>query len=112
MATSRAAASGWVSTRARTPKPAAMVASLNTEAGEPSAQDLVVLVNDIREQGVKAIFLESQSSPKLVERVASEAGVVIGPELYTDALGPAGSAGATYIHAMRHNARAIVAALK
>lgn len=89
-----------------------VIASLNTEAGEPSAQDLVVLVNDIREQGVKAIFLESQSSPKLVERVASEAGVVIGPELYTDALGPAGSAGATYINAMRHNARAIVAALK
>jgi ABC-type Zn uptake system ZnuABC Zn-binding protein ZnuA len=89
-----------------------VIASLSTEAGEPSAQDIVALVNGIRQQGVKAIFLESQSNPKLVERVASEAGVVIGPELYTDALGATGSAGATYIDAMRHNARVIVEALK
>lgn len=89
-----------------------VIASLSTEAGEPSAQDLVALVNGIKQQGVKAIFLESQSNPKLVERVAHEAGVAIGPELYTDALGAAGSAGATYIDAMRFNARAIVNALK
>lgn len=89
-----------------------VIASLNTEAGEPSAQDIVALVNGIRQQGVKAIFLESQSNPKLVERVAQEAGIAIGPELYTDALGAAGSPGATYIDAMRHNVRAIVDALK
>lgn len=89
-----------------------VIASLSTEAGEPSAQDLVALLNGIRQQGVKAIFLESQSSPKLVERVASEAGVAIGPELYTDALGRSGSAGATYIDAMRFNAKTIVNALK
>jgi ABC-type Zn uptake system ZnuABC Zn-binding protein ZnuA len=89
-----------------------VIASLSTEAGEPSAQDIVALVDGIRQQGVKAIFLESMTNPKLVERVASEAGVVIGPELYTDALGPAGSPGATYIDAMQFNAKAIVDALK
>lgn len=89
-----------------------VIASLSTEAGEPSAQDIVALVNGIRQQGVKAIFLESQSNPKLVERVAGESGIVVGPELYTDALGATGSAGATYIDAMRHNTRAIVDALK
>jgi zinc/manganese transport system substrate-binding protein/manganese/iron transport system substrate-binding protein len=89
-----------------------VIASLSTEAGEPSAQDIVALVDGIKAQGVKAIFLESMANPKLVERVASEAGVVIGPELYTDALGPAGSPGATYIDAMQFNARAIVDALK
>lgn len=89
-----------------------VIASLSTEAGEPSAQDIVTLIDGIRQQGVKAIFLESQSNPKLVERVASESGVVIGPELYTDALGATGSAGATYVDAMRHNARTIVDALK
>lgn len=89
-----------------------VMASLSTEAGEPSAQDIVALVNRIQRQHVKAIFLESQSNPKLVERIAREAGVNIGPELYTDALGSAGSAGATYIDAMRHNARAIVEALR
>lgn len=89
-----------------------VIASMSTEAGEPSAQDIVKLVDDIRQEGVKAIFLESMANPKLVERVASEAGVVIGPELYTDALGPAGSPGATYIDAMKYNAKAIVDALR
>jgi len=89
-----------------------VIASLTTEAGEPSAQDLVKLISDIKQQRVKAIFLESQSNPKLVERIASEAGVVIGPELYTDALGNAGTPGATYIDAMLFNATSIANALK
>jgi ABC-type Zn uptake system ZnuABC Zn-binding protein ZnuA len=89
-----------------------VIASLSTEAGEPSAQDLAALIDSIKAEGVKAIFLENMANPKLVERVASEAGVVIGPELYTDALGPAGSPGATYIDAMQYNAKAIVDALK
>ncbi len=89
-----------------------VMASPSAEAGDPSAQDFAALVNDIQRRHVKAIFLESQSNPRLVERVAREAGVIIGPELYTDALGSAGSAGATYIDAMRHNARAIVDALR
>jgi ABC-type Zn uptake system ZnuABC Zn-binding protein ZnuA len=89
-----------------------VIASLSTEAGEPSAQDIVGLISGIQQQGVKAIFLESQANPKLVERVASEAGIAIGPELYTDALGAAGTPGATYIDAMQYNAKAIVDALK
>ncbi|NJM41001.1 MAG: zinc ABC transporter solute-binding protein [Anaerolineae bacterium] len=86
--------------------------SLSTEAGEPSAQDLAALSDRIREAGTKAIFLESMSNPNLVERVAAEAGVEIGPALYTDALGAQGSTGATYLEAMRHNAQAIVGALR
>jgi zinc/manganese transport system substrate-binding protein len=89
-----------------------VIASLTTEAGEPSAQDLVKLIGHIKQQHVKAIFLESQSNPKVVERIASEAGVMIGPELYTDSLGAAGTPGATYIDAMLFNAKAIVNALK
>jgi manganese/iron transport system substrate-binding protein len=51
-------------------------------------------------------------NPKLVERVAQEASVKIGPELYTDALGAPGSEGGTYIDALRFNARALVDLLK
>jgi ABC-type Zn uptake system ZnuABC Zn-binding protein ZnuA len=86
--------------------------SLTTATGEPSAQDVAALVDAIRREDVRAIFLENAANPQLVERVASQAGVQIGPELYTDALGPADSAGATYVDAMRFNARAIVDALK
>lgn len=89
-----------------------VLGSVSTEASEPSAQDIATLVNAIKAQKVKAIFLENITNPQLVERVAQEAGVVIGPQLYTDALGSAGSEGTTYIDAIRHNANAIVAALK
>jgi ABC-type Zn uptake system ZnuABC Zn-binding protein ZnuA len=81
-------------------------------ANEPSAHDLANLVDNIRTSGTKAIFLESISNPKVVERVAQEAGVEIGPALYTDALGEPNSEGATYIQAMRYNTRAIVDALR
>ena len=89
-----------------------VLGSVSTEASEPSAQDMAALVGAIKAQKVKAIFLENITNPQLVERVAQEAGVVIGPQLYTDALGPAGSPGATYIEAVRHNTTAIVDALK
>jgi zinc/manganese transport system substrate-binding protein len=89
-----------------------VIDSLSTEAGEPSAQEIVKLVEAIKAQGVRAIFPESVTNPKLVERVAQEAGVVVGGELYTDALGEPGSGGATYIDAMRHNVKTLADALK
>ena len=89
-----------------------VIQSLSTEAGEPSAQDIARLVDNIKATGAKAIFLESMANPALIESVANEAGVEIGPELYTDALGAKGSAGATYLEAMRHNAQGIVRTLR
>jgi zinc/manganese transport system substrate-binding protein len=89
-----------------------VIDSLPTEAGEPSAQEIVKLVKAIKAQGVKAIFPESVTNPKLIERVAQEAGVMVGGELYTDALGEPGSSGATYIDAMRHNVTTLADALK
>lgn len=89
-----------------------VIQSLSTEAGEPSAQDLSALVDTIKATGSKAIFLESMANPALVESVANEANVKIGPALYTDALGDKGSAGRTYLEAMRHNAQAIVGTLR
>jgi zinc/manganese transport system substrate-binding protein len=89
-----------------------VINSLSTEAGEPSAQEIVKLVEAIKAQGVKAIFPESVTNPKLVERVAQEAGVVVGGELHTDALGEPGSTGASYIDAMRHNVKTFADALK
>ena len=46
-----------------------------------------------------------------MERLAQEAGVKIGPELYTDSLGAQGSAGTTYLKAMQYNITSIVGAL-
>jgi manganese/iron transport system substrate-binding protein len=69
-------------------------------------------VDSIREHGVKAIFVETSISPKVIKSIAEEAGVKIGGELYSDSMGPVGSAGETYIGMMRENVLTIVHALK
>jgi manganese/iron transport system substrate-binding protein len=69
-------------------------------------------VESIREYGVKAIFVETSVNPKIVREIASEAGVEIGGQLYSDAMGAAGTAGETYIGMMRENVLKIVQGLK
>jgi len=51
-------------------------------------------------------------NPKLMERLAAEAGVKLAPPLYTDALGQPGTTGDTYEKMVRHNVTTIVGALK
>lgn len=85
--------------------------SLSTEQGDPSAKDVANLINQIKAAHVPAIFAENVSNPKLMKSIASEAGVKLGPELYTDALGAPGSTGDTYLKMMRYNVTSIVTAL-
>ena len=66
---------------------------------------------EIDAAGVPAIFTENVSNPALIESIANEAGVAVGPPLYTDALGEAGTDGDTYIRMMTYNATSIVTAL-
>jgi zinc/manganese transport system substrate-binding protein len=86
--------------------------SLSTEVGDPSAQEIVALIGQIEDAGVPAIFAETVSNPDLMASIAAEAGVKLAPTLYTDALGPPGSPGATYEGMMRSNVTTIVDALK
>ncbi|NJN93955.1 MAG: zinc ABC transporter solute-binding protein [Anaerolineales bacterium] len=84
---------------------------VTTEAGDPSAAEVAGLIEEVKAVGVPAIFTENVSNPKLMERVAAEAGVTLGPQLYTDALGEPGSDGETYLKMMRYNVTALVTAL-
>ncbi len=86
--------------------------SLSTEAGDPSARDIATLITQIEEAGVPAIFAENVANPDLMESIAAEAGVELAPPLYTDALGPPGSPGETYIGVMQSNVTTIVDALR
>lgn len=69
-------------------------------------------VSSIRQFGVKAIFVETSVNPKAVRAIAADAGVRIGGELYSDSMGPPGSAGETYLGMMRENIVTIVEALR
>jgi zinc/manganese transport system substrate-binding protein len=87
------------------------IGSFTTEAADPSAAEFAKLLRTIRDAKVKAIFCETMHNPKLMQRLASEAKVILAPALYTDALGPDGSPGATYEGMMRHNVATIVVGL-
>jgi manganese/iron transport system substrate-binding protein len=69
------------------------------------------VVASIREFNVPAIFVETSVNPKIIQQIAEEAGVRIGGELYSDAMGEAGSAGQTYVGMMRENTLTLVEAL-
>ena len=75
----------------------------------PSAQRLAALVRDIRATGAPAIFLETGSQPDLARQIASEAGVRLVTDLYTNTLGEEAS---TYVEMMRWNVSRIVEALR
>lgn len=82
-----------------------------TTASEPSAKDVAALIRQVREQKIRALFVENMSNPNLVEQIARESGGVVGPRLYSDALsGPDGPA-PTYEKMMRHNVTALVAGM-
>jgi zinc/manganese transport system substrate-binding protein len=75
---------------------------------EPSAKRVAELIRQIKKEGVKVVFLENISNPRVVERISRETGAKPGGTLYSDALsGPDGPA-ATYIAMMRYNTKQIV----
>ena len=62
--------------------------------------------------GARVIFTENTTGARLAQTLARETGAKIAPPLYTDSLGPKGSAGESYLKALRHNVETVVAALK
>ena len=86
--------------------------SVTTEAADPSAQQIAQVVDSIKASGVPVIFLENIENRKLIDQIASEANVTVGPPLYSDALGQPGTPGDTYLGMIRHNVETLVKALK
>ena len=87
-----------------------VVLSITTDVA-PSAGDLADLVEEVRENGVSAVFGETTVSERLAKAVASESGAEL-VRLYSGSLGPEGSDAATYIEMVRTNVGRIVEALK
>jgi len=83
---------------------------VNTES-EPSAKTVAALIRQIRREGIRALFLENISDPRLMQEIARETGADLGPPLYSDALsGPDGPA-PTYIRMIEYNAAALQAGM-
>lgn len=84
---------------------------LSTEA-EPSAGEMARLITQIREQGIKAFFVENISDPRVIEMIASETGAAPGGSLYSDALSPPNGPAATYVAMFENNARLLIKGMK
>ena len=83
---------------------------LSTES-EASAKDVARLIRQIRDDGIRAVFIENIGDPRLLKRIADETGAAVGGTLYPGALsGPDGPA-PTYLDMMRHNAMTLARAL-
>ncbi len=84
---------------------------IDTEA-EPSARDLAVLIENLKEQGASALFVENITSPALINQISEETGIEIGGRLYSDALSERGGPATSYLAMFQHNLGALVTALK
>ena len=88
--------------------------STDSEAGIREIQNLADIIT---ERKIKAVFVETSISPATIEALKAAVrdkghDVVIGGELFSDAIGEKGTDEGTYIGAFSHNVETIVQALK
>ncbi|KIA79740.1 metal ABC transporter substrate-binding protein [Chromobacterium amazonense] len=83
------------------------IQGVSTEA-EASAKGVAQLTRQVRNERVKAVFMENMTDARLLKQLSTEAKVQIGGKLYADALsGPKGPA-ASYLQLMRYNVETIM----
>ncbi|WP_432721258.1 metal ABC transporter substrate-binding protein [Jeongeupia wiesaeckerbachi] len=83
---------------------------LSTEA-EASAKDVGNLIRQIKQSGIKAVFVENISNRKLIEQIGRETGASLEGELYSDALSAKPEAN-SYLAMYRHNITTLTAGMK
>jgi zinc/manganese transport system substrate-binding protein len=82
-----------------------------TNKTEPSAAELAKLARQIRADHVNALFLDSITDPRAMQRIATETGAAIGGTLYGDSLSPAGGEADSYIEMLRHDVSTLKAGM-
>lgn len=84
---------------------------LSTE-DEPSAGEVAALIRQMRDEGIRTLFVDNITDARLVQQLAREAEAVVGGTLYSDSLSGATGPASTYLDMFRHNASEIVKAFK
>lgn len=82
---------------------------LSTEA-EPSAANVAELINQIKAENIKTLFIENMSDPRLIEQITKDTGARMGGTLYADALSKPDGEAATYLAMMKVNVERLLAA--
>jgi zinc/manganese transport system substrate-binding protein len=82
-----------------------------TNKSEPSAAEVARLTQQIQADNLHALFLDSITDPRVMERVGKETGAAIGGTLYGDALSKPGEGAETYIDMLRHDVSTLKAGM-
>ncbi len=82
---------------------------LSTDS-EPSSKDVAALIDLIRANNIRALFLENMTNPRIMNQLSRETNVQIVGELCSDALSK--KYAPTYLAMMRHNITIMVKAMK
>jgi zinc/manganese transport system substrate-binding protein len=82
-----------------------------TNKSEPSAAELARLARQIKTEHVKALFLDSITDPRTMQRIAAETGAMIGGTLYGDSLSPAPGKADSYVKMLRHDVSTLKAGM-
>lgn len=77
---------------------------------QPTSREVAALIDTVKKQGVKAIFLESAVNPKVVREITGETHARIGGELLADGLD--GKRAKTYEEMVKTNVTTLVDGLK
>jgi zinc/manganese transport system substrate-binding protein len=83
---------------------------IDTDA-EPSAQELAILIDQLKGNSAAALFVENITSPALVQQIADETGLSIGGRLFSDALSERGGPATSYLAMFEHNLETLLTAL-
>lgn len=78
---------------------------------EPSAAGMAQLIRQMKSEGVRVVFAENMTNPKLLDTLATEAGARVGGTLYADALSPSGGSADTYLKMFDNNLPQLKAAM-
>jgi ABC-type Zn uptake system ZnuABC Zn-binding protein ZnuA len=83
-----------------------------SSAASPSAKEISELIEKIKASGVKAIFLETGSDPKIAEQLALETDIKVITDLYTHSITESNGPAPTYIDMIKFDTNKIVESLK
>ena len=83
---------------------------ISTES-EPSPRALGRVAQQAKAEKIGTVFIENMTDPRLAEALAREAGLQVGPKLYSDSLSPLNGPAPTYVALLRYNTAQLVRAM-
>jgi zinc/manganese transport system substrate-binding protein len=79
---------------------------------EPSAKGIVALIGQIRREGVRTVFLENMTDPRITKMLARETGATLSGPVFSDALSKPDGPAPDYLTMLRYNTDWFVRAMR